>query len=118
MNESMIGRRTFVAQAGAAGAVLTISPVTAQRKPEEKLKSVRVGVIGCGSVSRAYLPHLAECQHADLVSTCDIIPERAKTQAEKYRIPNSYPHIDQMLAGAEFDLLVNLTDMQEHERLN
>ena len=28
------------------------------------------------------------------------------------------PHIDQMLAGAPFDLLVNLTDMQEHGRLN
>ena len=33
-------------------------------------------------------------------------------------MPNHYPHIDEMLAGAPFDLLVNLTDMQEHERLN
>jgi predicted dehydrogenase len=33
-------------------------------------------------------------------------------------VPNQYPHIDKMLAGADFDLLVNLTDMQEHEHLN
>jgi len=118
MYESKIGRRTFVAQAGAVGAILTVSPLSAQRNPEDVPKWVRVGIIGCGSVSRAYLPHLAKSQHVDLVSTCDIIPERAKTQAETYRIPNSYPHIDKMLAGAEFDLLVNLTDMQEHERLN
>ena len=56
--------------------------------------------------------------HVELVSTCDIIPERAKAQAGKFKVPNQYPNIDQMLAGAAFDLLVNLTDMQEHERLN
>jgi predicted dehydrogenase len=33
-------------------------------------------------------------------------------------VPNHYPHIDRMLAGAPFELLVNLTDMQEHEHLN
>jgi predicted dehydrogenase len=65
-----------------------------------------------------YLPHLAASPHVELVSTCDIIPERAKAQAQKYGVPNHYPHIDQMLAGARFDLLVNLTDMQEHGRLN
>lgn len=79
---------------------------------------VRVAVIGCGSVSRQYLPHLAKCPHVELVSTCDIIPERAKAQAERFKIPNHYPHIDKMLAGAAFDLMVNLTDMQEHEHLN
>jgi predicted dehydrogenase len=65
-----------------------------------------------------YLPHLAKCPHVELVSACDIIPKRAKAQAEKFKIPNQYPDIDKMLAGASFDLLVNLTDMQEHERLN
>ena len=33
-------------------------------------------------------------------------------------MPHHYPHIDQQLAGEPFDLLVNLTDMQEHEHLN
>ena len=51
-------------------------------------------------------------------TACDIFPERAKKRAEEFHIPNQYPHIDQLLAGAPFDLLVNTTDMQEHERLN
>jgi len=118
MKEPKIDRRAFVAQAGAVGAAFTVSPLVAKDQPEEQPNRVRVGVIGCGSVSRAYLPHLVNSPHVELVSTCDIIPERAKAQAEKHKVPNSYPHIDQMLAGAEFDLLVNLTDMQEHERLN
>src|SRR5207302_198955 len=36
----------------------------------------------------------------------------------RFQVPHHYPHIDQLLAGAPFDLLVNLTDMQEHEHLN
>jgi predicted dehydrogenase len=81
-------------------------------------KRIRVAVIGCGSVSNMYLPHLSKSPYVELVSACDIRPERAKAQAEKYRIPNQYPHIDQLLAGAPFDLMVNLTNMQEHGRLN
>ncbi len=81
-------------------------------------KRIRVGVIGCGSVSGAYLPDLAKCPYAEVVSTCDIIPERAERRAQEFGIANHYPHIDKMLAGVPFDLMVNLTDMQEHEHLN
>jgi predicted dehydrogenase len=83
-----------------------------------KSNRVRVAVIGCGSVSGRYLPHLAKCSHVDLVSTCDIIPERAVQRAKQFKIPNHYPHIDKLLAGAPFDMMVTLTDMQEHEHLN
>jgi len=98
-----------------AGVPFTSQARQAQAKPATR---IRLGVIGCGSVSHSYLPHLANSPYVELVSACDIIPERAKTQAEAYAIPNQYPHIDLLLAGAPFDLLVNLTDMQEHERLN
>src|SRR5262249_23024085 len=69
-------------------------------------------------VSNVYLPHLSASPHVELVSACDIIPERARAQAKRFKIPNEYPHIDKMLAGAAFDLMVDLTDMQEHEHLN
>lgn len=119
MSEGKIGRRTFVAQAGAMGAALAVTGSSAQGDSvDNKSKRVRVGVIGCGSVSRAYLPHLSKSPHVELVSTCDIIEDRARSQADAYEIPNHYAHIDAMLGGEEFDLLVNLTDMQEHERLN
>jgi hypothetical protein len=56
------------------------------------------------------LPQLSECPFVELVSTCDIIPERAANQAKGFNVPNHYPHIDRMLDGAEFDLMVNLRD--------
>jgi predicted dehydrogenase len=107
-----LSRRSFVAT---AAAVPLASPIYATVKEPKK---IRVGIIGCGSVSHSYLPHLSKCPYVELVSACDIRPERAKAQATKFKIPNQYPHIDQLLAGAPFDMLVNLTDMQEHERLN
>jgi predicted dehydrogenase len=84
----------------------------------EPARKVRVGVIGCGRVSQIYLPHLAACPFVELVSTCDKIPERAQRAATKFKVPNHYPSIDAMLSGAPFDLMVTLTDMQEHGRLN
>src|SRR5688500_10527644 len=123
MDSTEFDRRRFLERTAAAGAVLTTTGVASPfssiaAKADTAPKRIRVGVIGCGSVSGAYLPHLTKCPYAEVVSTCDIIPERAKRRAEEFKVANHYPHIDKMLAGSDFDLLVNLTDMQEHEHLN
>jgi predicted dehydrogenase len=123
METTGINRRAFLEQTAAAGAALSlgsaVSPQTSHAAEDTNTqKRIRVGVIGCGSVSGAYLPHLSKCNYAQVVSTCDIIPERAERRAKEFNIAHHYPHIDQMLAGEPFDLLVNLTDMQEHEHLN
>lgn len=81
-------------------------------------KRIRVGVIGCGSVSGSYLPVLTNSPFVEVVSLCDIRHDRAKARGASFNIENTYPHIDKMLEGEPFDLLVNLTDMQEHEHLN
>ncbi|MDZ7647170.1 MAG: hypothetical protein U5K54_08315 [Cytophagales bacterium] len=41
-------------------------------------KKIKVGLIGCGSVSGMYLPHLSKSKFVEIVSVCDIIPERAE----------------------------------------
>jgi len=81
-------------------------------------RRIRTGVIGCGSVSGAYLPVLTQCPYVEVVSLCDIRPERARKRAAEFNVAAHYPHIDQMLAGEPFEFLINLTDMQEHEHLN
>lgn len=115
----MITRKKFLYQAGMLGAA-TVASLTSQARVliMQDGKKIRVGIIGCGSVSTQYLPHLSKSSFVELVSTCDIIPERAKAAAAEYNIPNHYPSIEKMLAGAPFDLLVVTTDMQEHGRLN
>lgn len=116
MNTS-ITRQEFLRYTALSGAALLLQSLEgfASLKPDKKIK---VAVIGCGSVSGVYLPHLSKAPHVELVSVCDIVYDRAKKRAAEFNVPNAYPGIEQQLAGAPFDLLVTLTDMQEHGRLN
>ena len=61
---------------------------------------------------------MAEAEFIEVVSVCDIIPERAEKAAEQHKIPNVYPNIDAMLGGPKFDLLVNTTSMPSHYPVN
>ncbi|HEV7378767.1 MAG TPA: Gfo/Idh/MocA family oxidoreductase [Dyadobacter sp.] len=117
-DQNDIPRIEFIRQVGILGAIASFFPADLMDGESANVEKIRVGVIGCGSVSSQYLPHLHKSPFVSLISACDIIIERAKTAAVKYEIPNYYSSIEKMLTGAEFDLLVNLTDMQEHGRLN
>ena len=114
-----VSRNKFLQQMAMLGAASIVAPFASKAENFiQPAKKIRIGLIGCGSVSTQYLPHLSKSEYVELVSTCDIIPDRAVKAAEKYNVPNHYPSIEKMLAGAQFDLMVTLTDMQEHGRLN
>lgn len=111
-NRREFAKTTFIAGAAvASGAVSAFGADVAKRR-------IRTGVIGCGSVSGSYLPVLTKSPFVEVVSLCDIKPERARQRAEKFNIAHHYPNIDAMLAGEPFEFLVDLTDMQEHEKIN
>jgi predicted dehydrogenase len=110
MENKYINRRSFILQSTVFGLATTLG-FSADKK-------IKIGLIGCGSVSNMYLPHLSKSPFAEVVSLCDIKVERAKAQATTYAVKNYYPNIDAMLKGVGFDLLVNLTNMQEHRKLN
>ncbi|MEI7585702.1 Gfo/Idh/MocA family oxidoreductase [Runella sp.] len=113
-NQALLSRQEFLTQMGLLGMAAALVPLTTQAEN----RKIRIGLIGCGSVSGMYLPHLSKSPVVELISVCDIKPERAKAAADKYKVPHHFPHIDQLLSGPSFDLLVNLTNMQEHGRLN
>ena len=110
-------RQDFIRQMAAFSAGALMSPLSALAS-EHPAKKIKVAVIGCGSVSGMYLPHLSKSPFVELVSVCDIVADRAANRAKEFNVPNHFDHIDKLLAGPAFDLLVNLTDMQEHGRLN
>ncbi len=116
--ESKISRQQFLERSSKLMVAGMLAPFVSEAGELFQTKKIKIGLIGCGSVSGMYLPHLSKSPFVELVSVCDIIPERAKATAQQYKVPNHYSHIDQQLTGAPFDLLVNLTDMQEHGRLN
>ncbi len=112
LNRREFTKTTFLAGAAVASGVAVVA---ADAEPKRR---IRTGVIGCGSVSHSYLPVLTRSPFVEVVGLCDIRYERAKNQGGKFKVKNTYPHIDAMLGGEPFDFLVNLTDMQEHEQLN
>jgi predicted dehydrogenase len=112
-----ITRKEFLERTGTTAAAVLLSSLTSFAKQYPQ-GTIKVAVIGCGSVSRMYFPHLSKSPYVELVSACDIRYERAKAQASKFNVPHHYPNIDELLAGAPFDLMITLTDMQEHGRLN
>lgn len=116
----MISRKDFLHYTAMAGASMLVSSLegwaTSQNMPGKKL---RVAVIGCGSVSNRYLPQLLSSSLIEVVSLCDIKVERAQEQNKQYSVNATvYSSIDLMLKGVPFDMMVTLTDMQEHGRLN
>lgn len=119
MNTSpgFLNRREFAKSTLMAGVTLAAGAFEVGGA-EASTRRIRTGVIGCGSVSNAYLPVLTKCPYAEVVSVCDIKPERAQRQAERFKIAHHYPHIEAMLAGEPFEFLIDLTDMQQHEGIN
>lgn len=111
-------RREFTKTSLAAGSAVSLGAVRSVVADSATPRRTRVGVIGCGSVSNSYLPVLSNCPYVELISVCDTRMERAQTQAQRFNVPHHYPNLLGMLAGEPFDFLINLTDMQEHEKLN
>ena len=114
ISSTHLSRRGFTKTTLFAGAALASRAISADTPPPR----IRTGLIGCGSVSNQYLPQLTNSPFVEVVSLCDIKPERAQRQAEKFKVAHHYPHIDAMLAGEPFDFLIDTTDMQEHEKIN
>lgn len=117
MSES-ISREHFLKVTGMAGVAVLLSSLESWAISSD-IKKLRVAVIGCGSVSNRYIPQLLSSAMIEVVSLCDIKYERAIAINKQYNVKaQTYPHIDAMLKGVPFDMMVTLTDMQVHGELN
>lgn len=113
-----ISRSAFLKKTALAGAALLTASLEGWAKQQPGSK-VKVAIIGCGSVSNRYIPHLMASPLVEVVSLCDIKPERAVNQRNAYhlKVP-TFGSLDEQLKGPAFDMLVTLTDMQVHGELN
>lgn len=79
---------------------------------------IRIAIAGCGSVSWHYLNDLKTSKHAQVVAVCDVREERARERAEQFGVPQVYTDVDDLLSRCQFDMLINLTSMQQHYPIN
>jgi predicted dehydrogenase len=74
---------------------------------------MRVGVIGCGTISQVYLRNLVASPEVEVVACADAIPERAAARAAEFGVSRSCSAAE-LLADGEIDLVVNLTIPSAH----
>ena len=116
--DKTISREKFLHYTATAGAAVLLSSLETFAL-EQLQKKMRIAIIGCGSVSNRYIPHLQTSSLIEIVSLCDIKYERAVAQNKQYNVHAlTYPTIDAMLKGVPFDMMITLTDMQIHGELN
>ena len=112
-----MNRATFLQNTALAGAAVLLSSLESFAKEHSKI--IKVVIIGCGSVSNRYIPHLQTSSLVKIVGLCDIIHERALVQNKQYNVGAlTFSSIEDLLKGVDFDLMLTLTDMQMHGALN
>ncbi len=80
------------------------------------LKKVKVGVIGCGAVSGAYLGGSKNFSILDVVACADLDDAKAKAAAQKFGIPHACS-VKQLLADPAIEIVLNLTNPKAHAPL-
>lgn len=69
------------------------------------MNTLKVGVIGCGSISRhRHLPEYGANKHVEIVAVCDIVAERAEEMATQYNA-KAYTDYNEVIAIAEIDII-------------
>ena len=112
-----MNRATFLQNTALAGAAVLLSSLESFAKENNKI--IKVAIIGCGSVSNRYIPHLQGSSLVKIVGLCDIKHERAIAQNKQYNVGAiTFSSIEDLLKGVDFDLMLTLTDMQMHGALN
>ena len=74
---------------------------------------MRVGVIGCGSVSEPYLKNLTAAPELEVVALSDLAMERAEARAAQFGVGRACSQAE-LLADPAIDLVVNLTVPRAH----
>jgi len=74
---------------------------------------VKVGLVGCGTISRIYCQNAKYLEAIDIVACADLLPERARARAEEFGIPRAMS-VEHLLADAEVELVLNLTIPRAH----
>ncbi len=74
---------------------------------------VKVGLIGCGTISPQYLRSLPAYPGVEVAACSDIDMDRARSRAEEFGVPRACT-VEELLADPEIAIAVNLTPPATH----
>src|SRR3954469_23259576 len=74
---------------------------------------VRVGVVGCGAISGAYLGMAKNFPNVEIAACADLDTARAKAAADKFGVPKVL-EVQQLLSHPSIEIVLNLTVPKAH----
>lgn len=80
--------------------------------------SIRIGVIGAGSISEFHLKSYAANPSCELVAVCDLNRERAQAAADKYGAAKAFSDYKELLADPEIDAVSICTWNDTHAEIS
>lgn len=77
------------------------------------MSRVGVGLVGAGNISTQYLENLTKFADVEVRMVADLLPERARAQAEAYGV-RAHGSTEELLARDDVEIVVNLTTPAVH----
>lgn len=74
---------------------------------------VKIGIVGCGNISKTYLEQARTFDILEVKAVADIIMERARAKIEEQHVPFAMTDED-LMADPEIEIVVNLTPPAVH----
>ncbi len=81
------------------------------------MKKIRLGMIGCGRISKNHFEAVAQIPEAEFVACADIIEEKALSAAQQYKIPAHYTDYHEMLEKEKLDIVTICTPSGMHPQM-
>jgi predicted dehydrogenase len=79
---------------------------------------IRLAIVGTGGMARTHAREFAAIKGVQLAACCDVDGGRARDFATTFHIPHSFHDFTEMLDGADFDAVTNVTPDAYHARLS
>ena len=76
-------------------------------------QTFRVGLVGCGRISKNHLEAIDKIDGLELIAVCDIDPERAKRAGAEWKVPY-FKSYERMLAESKTDVVTIATPSGLH----
>ncbi|MFJ6538643.1 Gfo/Idh/MocA family protein [Paenarthrobacter sp. NPDC091711] len=79
-------------------------------------RTFRVGIVGCGAISRNHLEAFRALHNVRIVGVCDVDADRARATAEAWGVPNALTSVEELLTLG-LDIVSVCTPHPTHEEV-
>lgn len=101
------------------GSFYPVYPITElEGSTKLHMSTLKVGVIGAGSISQYHLTPYKNNPNVTLLAVCDMNLDRAQKTAEEYGAPHAYSDYNELLANEEIDAVSICTWNDTHAEIS